>query len=331
MESCTSSLKSFCVTLKPPVGPVLNSVGVFSSTHRWRRKRSFFQVSANSYQKFIRFALNETKRQTHLVPSPLQEKFNSMNSLDGKAELQMLSFQAPKIRLLRSLSVETEVMQVLDFAVFPEPEFDVPIFCANCFSTTSTSIVVLDLNPLHDVISRRDYKERYFKSLMPLGLKYAELLPWGGKLTGESLKFFSPIVIWTRFSPSQDKYDILYSAFMDYYKAWFELIEQAVRETDASQIMCNCEAQHRYLTWRAEKDPGHRLLTKLIGETSAKDLLKNFLFNGINDLGSQTFLDYFPEYRREDGTINDKRSIIGKSFEDRPWDTRGEFIGKLSN
>uniref|UniRef100_A0A2N9J8K9 Uncharacterized protein n=1 Tax=Fagus sylvatica TaxID=28930 RepID=A0A2N9J8K9_FAGSY len=109
-----------------------------------------------------------------------------------------------------------------------------------------------DLNPLHDVISRRDYKERYFKSLMPLGLKYAE-------------------------------------------------------------------------------DPGHRLLTKLIGETSAKDLLKNFLFNGINDLGSQTFLDYFPEYRREDGTINDKRSIIGKSFEDRPWDTRGEFIGKLSN
>lgn len=34
-------------------------------------------------------------------------------------------------------------MQVLDFAVFPEPEFDVPIFCANCFSTSSTNIVVL--------------------------------------------------------------------------------------------------------------------------------------------------------------------------------------------
>jgi phytochromobilin:ferredoxin oxidoreductase len=28
---------------------------------------------------------------------------------------------------------------------------------------------------LHDVISQRDYKERYYRSLMPLGLKYAEV------------------------------------------------------------------------------------------------------------------------------------------------------------
>jgi hypothetical protein len=69
MESC-SSLRSFCVTLKPPL---LNSVGVFASTHSsWRRKRASFQVSAFSFQKFIHFALNETKRQTQLVPSPLQ-------------------------------------------------------------------------------------------------------------------------------------------------------------------------------------------------------------------------------------------------------------------
>lgn len=32
-----------------------------------------------------------------------------------------------------------------------------------------------DLNPLHDVISRGDYKERYYKSLMPLGLKYSDV------------------------------------------------------------------------------------------------------------------------------------------------------------
>lgn len=34
-------------------------------------------------------------------------------------------------------------MQVLDFAVFPKPEFDVPIFCANFFTAASTNIVVL--------------------------------------------------------------------------------------------------------------------------------------------------------------------------------------------
>ncbi|XP_059431253.1 phytochromobilin:ferredoxin oxidoreductase, chloroplastic-like [Corylus avellana] len=323
MESC-SSLRSFSATLKPPL---IKNARVFAITHSsWRRKRAAFQVSAISFQKYIHFAVNETKSQTQLVPSPLQEKFNSMNSIDGKSELQMLSFQAPKIRLLRSLCIETEAMQVLDFTVFPEPEFDVPIFCANFFATTSINIVVLDLNPLHDVISQRDYKERYYKSLMPLGLKYAELLPWGGKLTSESLKFFSPIVIWTRFTPSELKNDVLYSAFTDYYKAWLKLIKHAVAETDVSQIMSNREAQHRYLTWRAEKDPGHGVLKKLIGETMAKELLRSFLFNGIDELGCKTFLDYFPEYRCEDGTINEKRSIVGKSFENRPWDTKGEFI-----
>ncbi|XP_061958423.1 phytochromobilin:ferredoxin oxidoreductase, chloroplastic-like isoform X1 [Populus nigra] len=287
------------------------------------------KVSAGSfsYHKFIHFALDETKRHALLVPSPLQEKYSSMTAMDGTTELQMLSFQAPKIRLLRSLSIENEAMQILDFAVFARPEFDVPIFCANFFSTATINIIVLDLNPLHNVIDQRDYKEKYYKRLIPLGLKYSKLFPWGGKLTSESLKFFSPIVIWTKFPPSQDSYDALYSAFTEYYKAWLELIDQAAEEIDASHVTFNREAQHKYLTWREEKDPGHGILKRLIGERLAKDLVRNFLFNGLDELGSKGFLDYFPEYRREDGSINEKRSIIGKSFENRPWDARGEFIG----
>ncbi|KAL9455071.1 hypothetical protein AB3S75_010473 [Citrus x aurantiifolia] len=324
---------NFCLMLKSP--SLTTSVSSFnngrgSCSVYWRRRRKapvLLQVSAVSYQKFIDFAVNETKRHAVLEPSPLQEKYNTLVAMDGKTELQMSSFQAPKIRLLRSMSIQNEVMQVLDFAVFPKPEFDVPIFCANFFTAASTNIVVLDLNPLHDVIHHRDYKDKYYKSLMPLGLKYTKLLPWGGRLTSESIKFFSPIVIWTKFTSSQDKHVALYSAFMEYYKAWLKLMDQAVEETDVSQIMCNCEAQHRYLTWRAEKDPGHGVLKKLIGETLAADLLGNFLFNGIKELGSKKFLDYFPEYCCEDGSVNEKRSIIGKSFEHRPWDSKGEFVG----
>ena len=45
-----------------------------------------------------------------------------------------------------------------------------------------------------------------------------QLLPWGGKITSESLRFFSPIVIWTMFEPTEANYQALYSAFMDYYE-----------------------------------------------------------------------------------------------------------------
>ncbi|KAK4482439.1 hypothetical protein RD792_009596 [Penstemon davidsonii] len=293
--------------------------------------------------------------------------------MDGKAELQMLSFESSKIRLLRSLYIEgSDGMQVLDFAIFPKQEFDLPIFCANFFTTSSMNIIVLltvfrDLNPLQNVISQRDYKEKYYKHLIPLGHKYSEvsivldfmqLLPWGGKITTESLKFFSPIVIWTKYSPSEHKHNALYSAFKDYLKvhidvdntllatyldesaevfkiripisvSWLELMDQASGETDVPRIMSNLELQHRYLTWRAEKDPGHQVLRRLIGKTLTKEVIRGFLFNGVDDLGSKTFTDYFPEYKRDDGTIDQKRSMLGKSFESRPWDQRGEFIGSV--
>ncbi|CAA0833213.1 Phytochromobilin\\x3aferredoxin oxidoreductase-chloroplastic [Striga hermonthica] len=297
------------------------------STSSFARRPSIAEAnSAFSYKKFVKLALQETGKHTQLVPSPLQEDFSCLTAIDGKTELQMHSFQSPKIRLLRSLSIEgrSDGMQVLDFAIFPRMEFSLPIFCANFFTTAVMNIIVLDLNPLHDVINQREYKEKYYRHLISLGLKYAELLPWGGKITAESLKFFSPIVIWTKFPPSQDKQHILYSAFKDYLKSWLELMEAALPETDVS---VNIELQHRYLTWRAEKDPGHQVLTRLIGETRAKEIIQNFLFNGVDELGSKTFTDYFPEYKCDDGTVNKRRSMIGKSFDIRPWDTKGEFIG----
>lgn len=36
----------------------------------------------------------------------LQERYKCMKAMDGKTELCALSFQAPKIRMLRSLTIE---------------------------------------------------------------------------------------------------------------------------------------------------------------------------------------------------------------------------------
>ncbi|XP_017431253.2 phytochromobilin:ferredoxin oxidoreductase, chloroplastic isoform X3 [Vigna angularis] len=287
MEFSIGCSPSSTFSLQRSLLPPLKTVTTF--TRDWGRRRSTcIQSFSVSYHKFVEFALDETRRHSHLNSSPLQ---------------------------------------VFDFTVFPEAEYDVPIFCANFFTSAKTNIVVLDLNPLHDIINRHEYKDKYFKSLIPLGLKYTQLFPWGGKLTSESINFFSPIVIWTKFTSNPQKYDILYSAFRDYYKVWLELICKSVKETDKSQVVLNLEAQHRYLTWRVEKDPGQGVLKKLIGDTLAKDLLRKFLFNGVDELGSKTFYDYFPHYCTQEGMLNKKGNIVGKSFENRPWNARGEFIG----
>uniref|UniRef100_A0A0E0JTL7 EF-hand domain-containing protein n=1 Tax=Oryza punctata TaxID=4537 RepID=A0A0E0JTL7_ORYPU len=297
-------------------------------------------VAGLPYQKFVSFALEETRLRTTLTPHPSQEKFKSIKPNDDNTVFNALSFSAPKIRLLRSLTIEKKnSFQVLDFAAFSEPEYDLPIFCANVFTTPAQSIVVLDLNPLYDTTVHKDYKDKYYRSIMPLVHKYNKLLPWGGKITSESLKFFSPIVIWTIFESTEHNHHVLHSAFMDYYKArpdyffkfsqkvWLELMGQAIKENNKATIARNQEEQHKYLTWRAEKDPGYPLLKKLIGESRAEDLVMEFLFEGVNTLGTKSFLDYFPDYARDDGSVNKKRSMIGKSFETRPWDANGEFIG----
>ncbi|XP_021982907.1 phytochromobilin:ferredoxin oxidoreductase, chloroplastic isoform X1 [Helianthus annuus] len=111
-----------------------------------------------------------------------------------------------------------------------------------------------------------------------------KLLPWGGKLTSESLKFFFSIVIWTRFSSSHEKLDILFLAFTDYYKVWLSLMNQATEETDVSQISLNREAPHRYLTWRTQKDPGYNLLKRLIGVTLAEVFLPSDVKDDIDKL-----------------------------------------------
>ncbi|XP_006646678.2 phytochromobilin:ferredoxin oxidoreductase, chloroplastic [Oryza brachyantha] len=284
------------------------------------------------YQKFVSFALEETRLRTTLTPHPSQDKFKFIKSSDDNTVFNALSFSAPKIRLLRSLTIEKKnSFQVLDFAAFSEPEYDLPIFCANVFTTTAQSIVVLDLNPLYDTTVHKDYKDKYYKNIMPLVQKYSELLPWGGKITSESLRFFSPIVIWTIFESTEHNHHVLHSAFMDYYKVWLEFIDQAIKENNQVTVAQNREQQHKYLTWRTEKDPGYPLLKKLIGESRAEDLVKEFLFEGVNLLGTKSFLDYFPEYTSDDGSINKKRSMIGKSFETRPWNANGELIGNAES
>ncbi|KAL2930693.1 Phytochromobilin:ferredoxin oxidoreductase chloroplastic [Bienertia sinuspersici] len=257
--------------------------GICRNRERKKSKVGTQVFSSLSYQKFVDFAVEETKLRTHLMPSPLQENVSHIQPIDGKAKLNFLSFEASKIRLLRSMHIDGgDTLQVFDFGIFPKVAFDLPIFCANFFTSSTMSIIVLDLNPLHDVSTNKEYKEKYYRSLMPLSIKYAE--------------------------------------------AWLGLMEEAMEDTAAGQMMRNKEAQHRYLTWRAEKDPGHPMLKRLVGEADASHVLRNFLFNGVDELGSKTFLEYFPEYKLDDGTINQKRSVMGKSCENRPWDNKGELI-----
>lgn len=72
-HSSSSSVSSLSLKLKPP--PSLMTSNLNANSY-WRKRKKgrncLLQASAISYQKFIHFALNETKRHSLLLPSPLQ-------------------------------------------------------------------------------------------------------------------------------------------------------------------------------------------------------------------------------------------------------------------
>lgn len=73
-SSMESSSLSFFSTLKRPL-----STG--SNINNFKPKGALVEVSACSYQKFLHFALDETKRRTHLLPSPLQVLFGCLENI----------------------------------------------------------------------------------------------------------------------------------------------------------------------------------------------------------------------------------------------------------
>ncbi|XP_024537867.1 phytochromobilin:ferredoxin oxidoreductase, chloroplastic [Selaginella moellendorffii] len=294
-----------------------------------QRQRLVLLRAAALYDKFVDFAVDSVSRFEQLVEPDeiVKNHVGEILAEDRRTVIKSHAYQSKKIRMLRSAVIDGgEAMQVFNMAIFPRPCFDLPIFCADFFTSSSRSIFVLDLNPLYNVEADKAYKDKYYSELLPLVKKHSKLLPWGEKLTGESLQFFSPIVLWSKPESNKEVDEAIYLAFQDYIMAWTRIIGAATSETDIDAICRNKVAHHRYLTWRASKDPGRPVLRRLLGEDRCEHYIHEFLFNGLHDLGTSSFTEYFPEYRCEDGTVNTARSIIGKSYSERPWNDTGTFI-----
>lgn len=298
---------------------------VRARTHLVPKASKDLSVAGNEglFDKFLEHAVSAVAQREDVSPLPCQDEFRDMVATDGQSVIKNVAFESTKVRLFRCATINGgENMQVLNVAICARPEYDLPIFCADFFSTPRMSIVVLDLNPLYNTEQRPDYKSKYYSGLLPLGNKYAEL-------TAESIQFFSPIVIWTKPGNREDIQGTVFSAFKEYLAAWLDMAENAKPSDDADEIAENTESHHRYLSWRTTKDPGRYILMRLYGEELCEKYISEFLFNGVNTLGEKEFLDYFPEYRGADGGILKQRSMVGKAFEERPWNKEGLFTPSL--
>eukprot|EP00898_Chlorokybus_atmophyticus_P006967 jgi/Chlat1/7271/Chrsp58S06876 len=269
----------------------------------------------NMFEPFLQNALSQLKSRLDLQPYPYKESYGLLRATDKKgdnAEARGDAFQTDKLRFIRPALITAGTdFQVFNFVIMARPSFDLPIFGADFVCLPRGNVIALDFQPLHQSPS---YLTKYAERLLPLAEKYRQFLPDGGALPAEATQFFSPAVLWSRAMERSAILEHLYPAFVQYLQAshdlvYLDYVDSAEATTDSRAEEANRDAQHKYLTYRAVKDPGRGVLTRYFGAELTEAYIQEFLFSGVDTLSTKTFLDHFPEFATGDGQISRQRSM----------------------
>ena len=236
------------------------------------------------YQPFLDYAIATLQQRLNLasytIPEGFERKEGSMGK--GKREEAVVTtsygFKSPKLRQIRAAHVQGgNSLQVLNFVIFPELNYDLPFFGADLVTLPGGHLIALDMQPLF----RDDpyYQEKYTKSVLPIFRKYSQDLEWGGDFPEEARQFFSPAFLWTRPQEDEIVQTKVLSAFQEYLNTYLDFVELATPITDKSQLDEILKAQKRYLNYRAEKDPARGMFTRLYGSEWTEEYIHGFLFD----------------------------------------------------
>jgi len=259
--------------------------------------------------------------------------------------------QAQAIRLARSAFLETQTsssealispmtIHVLNLVLFPathirDPSTNayigLPIFGADIVTLPGNKhLVALDFQPVlplneKDGSTSRDslFPERYSHletKLKSIHTRYQNndtpseaLLPWGGDIPPQAIRWFSPYALWTRLGDEKAIETVsttVWDAYREYVDLYFELIDAVQSDLDNGNlnIIAQKEAeeedvvggeeeeeghkklassnpvlngQREYLEYRRINDPARPMLQRLYGKEWAEELIDSVLFPNL--------------------------------------------------
>ena len=236
------------------------------------------------YQPFLDYAIATLRSRLDLEPYPIPEGFQQKAGVMGKGKKQepvlttSYGFKSPKLRQIRAAHVQGgDSLQVLNFVIFPELNYDLPFFGADLVTLPGGHLIAIDMQPLF--AHNKAYQAKYSEPILPMFHAYQQDLPWGGDFPEEAKQYFSPAFLWTRPSETAVVEARVFAAFSDYLNAYINFVEQAEEVKEREQLAAIVEAQTSYANYRAEKDPARGMLTRLYGSEWAEEYIHGFLFD----------------------------------------------------
>ena len=239
--------------------------------------------SSTIYEPFLAKAQEMLESRLDIQPYPIPSGFEQKSAVTGKGKRQATVTTtsygacAPKLRQIRAAHVQGgEALQVLNFVIFPELDYDLPFFGADLVTLPGGHLIALDMQPLFQTEA---YQEKYSAPIMDMFRRYQAHLPWGGDFPEEAQAYFSPAFLWTRPTETTDVETHVFEAFKDYLDAYIGFVQTAEPVTDPAQLEAIKQAQLSYARYRAEKDPARGMLTRFYGPEWTEAYIHGFLFD----------------------------------------------------
>ncbi|MCU0546050.1 MAG: phycoerythrobilin:ferredoxin oxidoreductase [Oscillatoriaceae cyanobacterium Prado104] len=235
------------------------------------------------YQPFLDCAIPALKARLDLEPYPIPAGFERKEAITGKGKKEQLvvttshAFKSAKLRQIRAAHVQGgDALQVLNFVIFPQINYDLPFFGADLVTLPGGHLIALDMQPLfHDAA----YRQQYSEPILPMFHNYQKDLPWGGDFPDEAKPFFSPAFLWTRPSETEVVQTTVFAAFQDYLQAYLDFVDRAEPVTDNQRLTEILQAQRNYINYRAAKDPARGMFVRFYGEEWTEEYIHGFLFD----------------------------------------------------
>ncbi len=235
------------------------------------------------YQPFLDDAIDLLGNRLELEPYPIPVGFERNECTTGKGAKEQVvlttshAFRSTKLRQIRAAHVEGgDSLQVLNFVIFPQPNYDLPFFGADLVTLPGGHLIAIDMQPLFHA---PEYRERYSDPILPIFQSYQQDLPWGGDFPEEAKAFFSPAFLWTRTKDNDLVATRVLDAFKEYLQAYIDFVDRAQPIVDPQRLAEILQAQRAYLKYRSEKDPARGMLTRLYGEEWTEEYIHGFLFD----------------------------------------------------
>lgn len=247
-------------------------------------EQSQVQQVKDIYSPFWEYAKNvlETRIDT-LQPYPIPEGYLHKEAISGKGKRQALvttdsyAYKSKKLRQIRTAHVQGGTqLQVLNFVIFPEMNYDLPFFGADLVTLPGGHLIAIDMQPLFHT---NEYREKYSKPVEEIFIQHKANLPWGGDFPEEAARFFSPCFIWSRPSEDEAVETHVFDCFKAYLHKYLDLVEQAEPVTDPERLQQIKDSQIAYLQYRAEKDPARGMFLRFYGEDWTETYIHQFLFD----------------------------------------------------